>query len=212
MLSAIANKGRAVKPQIVTMMAGKKRGKLYEEIPYLKNYPYAPSLYLTGIDFPLISLPKCQEESLITKIQPEILNHVFLPEKINKILLEGMRRVVKRQTKSSLFALSRIYKDYPGFISDFVDMKNHMVGKTSTSEAIERLDLDKPDEHPLYTHVWFGGISFEEEVKSMKFEKPDLIIVVYLRYGGYGNEAAPLAAQVARKWREIKQSKCETRP
>lgn len=211
MLATIANGGSALKPQIITMKAGKKRGKLYEEIPYSSRYPHKKALYMAGIDFPLVSLPKCQEESLITKIQPKVIEEVFLPLKIKNILLEGMRRVVKRQTKSSLFSLSRIYKDYPGFISDFVDMKNHIVGKTSTSEAIERLDLDKPDEHALYTHVWFGGICFEDQVKAMKFEKPDLIIVVYLRYGGYGNEASPIAAQIAKKWREIKESHASTK-
>jgi cell division protein FtsI/penicillin-binding protein 2 len=30
------------------------------------------------------------------------------------------------------------------------------------------------------------------------------VIIVYLRYGGYGKEAAPIAAQMVQKWREIK--------
>jgi len=32
---------------------------------------------------------------------------------------------------------------------------------------------------------------------------PELVVVVYLKYGDYGKEAAPLAAQVIKKWREI---------
>lgn len=204
MLSSIANGGSTLKPKIVTLKAGKKRGNLYEEIPRTTKFPHKNELYLAGIDFPLLDLPPCKEEKLILPQPTIIQDKVLLPEKIRKILLEGMRRVVKRQSKSSLFSLSRIYKDSPEMISDFVDMKNHIVGKTSTSEAIERLDLDKPDEHPLYTHVWFGGISFEKPVKAMRFEDPDLVVVVYLKYGGYGNESAPIAAQIAKKWREIK--------
>jgi len=44
--------------------------------------------------------------------------------------------------------------------------------------------------------TWFGGISYKDN-------EPELVVVVYLRYGGYGREAAPLAAQVVKKWREI---------
>ncbi|MFI5342709.1 MAG: hypothetical protein ACHQUC_00640 [Chlamydiales bacterium] len=32
-----------------------------------------------------------------------------------------------------------------------------------------------------------------------------IIFPILLRYGGYGREAAPLAAQIVEKWREIKQ-------
>lgn len=204
MLSSLANGGKVLKPQILTLRAGKKRGKFYEEVPFFSTYPFKKELYLAGIDFPLIELPPSQEEKLITKIEPEIKETVFFPETIQNILLEGMRRVIKRQTRSSLISLSRIYKDYPEFIADFVDMKNLMIGKTSTSEALERLDLDQPDDHPLYTHVWFGGISYDKQVRTLRFVDPDIVIVVYLRYGGFGNESAPLAAQIAKKWREIK--------
>ena len=203
-LSALANGGKVMKPKILSLKAGRRQGKLYDEIPRLQTYPYKEELYLAGVDFPLLHLPPNKEEGLITKIDPEILSEVFLPEKIRKILLEGMRRVVKRQSRSSLFCSRASTKDPPGFIADFVDMKNHIIGKTSTSEALERLDLDHPDESSLYTHVWFGGISFEEKVGPQKFEKPDLVVVVYLKYGGYGNESAPIAAQIVKKWREIK--------
>ena len=37
-----------------------------------------------------------------------------------------------------------------------------------------------------------------------EFGQPELIVVIHLRYGGYGKEAAPLAAQIVKKWREIK--------
>lgn len=204
LLASLANGGSTLKPQIVTMKAGKKQGKYYEEIPTSNRYKCKDAHYLTGLDFPLAGIPPCKEEPLITKTKPELLEKVFLPEKIKKVLLEGMRRVVKRQAKTSLLSLSRIYKEHPGLIADFVDMKNHLIGKTSTAEAIERLDLDKPDEQSLYTHVWFGGISYEKPVKPNKFEKPELVVVVYLKYGGYGNEAAPLAAEIAKKWKEIK--------
>ena len=203
MLASLANGGKILKPQVVTLKAGKRKGKFYEEVPLLQTYPYKDALYLSGVDFPLFSLPSENEERLITPCPTEVRETIALPEEIRKLLLEGMHRVVKRQAKSSLFSLSRIYKDYPGLIADFVDMKHRMIGKTSTSEAFERLNLDLPDENSIYSHVWFGGISFNSSVKALRFDKPELIVVVYLRYGGYGNEAAPIAAQIAKKWHEM---------
>ncbi len=38
----------------------------------------------------------------------------------------------------------------------------------------------------------------------MNLADQNWFIVVYHRFGGYGKEAAPLAAQMAAKWREIK--------
>ena len=75
------------------------------------------------------------------------------------------------------------------------------------------IDLDGQDGTNIYTHVWFGSIAFQEKSKDKnqvtvllkdEFGQPELVVVVYLRYGGYGKEAAPLAAQIAKKWREIK--------
>jgi cell division protein FtsI/penicillin-binding protein 2 len=34
---------------------------------------------------------------------------------------------------------------------------------------------------------------------------PELVIVVYLKYGAWGKESAPIGAQMIKKWREVKQ-------
>ena len=49
--------------------------------------------------------------------------------------------------------------------------------------------------------VWFGGISFLPSKE--KEEEPELVVVVYLKFGDYGKEAAPLAGQIITKWREL---------
>jgi cell division protein FtsI/penicillin-binding protein 2 len=49
----------------------------------------------------------------------------------------------------------------------------------------------------MYNHTSFGAVFFSED------ERPDLVVMVFLRYGTKGREAAPLAASVAKKWREI---------
>jgi cell division protein FtsI/penicillin-binding protein 2 len=41
-------------------------------------------------------------------------------------------------------------------------------------------------------------------VAKDEFGAPEVVVVVYLRFGGFGKEGAPLAAQLVAKWREIK--------
>jgi cell division protein FtsI/penicillin-binding protein 2 len=142
----------------------------------------------------------------------EVQKKLFLPEKIRKILLEGMCRVTSKTFQSSLGSFRRLYKEYPEAIKDYQEMLSCLPGKTSTAESVEMIDLDKNQGSNLYTHVWFGGIAYGEEVFYKDKENfvfydaegaPELVVVVYLRYGGYGKEAAPIAAQVAKKWKEI---------
>ena len=74
---------------------------------------------------------------------------------------------------------------------------------------VENLDLDLKRGTNLYTHVWFGGIAFnpggttQEIIFQDQFGEPELVVVIYLKYGAYGKEAAPLAAQIVKKWRDI---------
>ncbi len=39
----------------------------------------------------------------------------------------------------------------------------------------------------------------------MSLASQNSLLLCYLRYGGYGKDAAPLAAHMVKKWREIKQ-------
>lgn len=178
MLSAIANGGKILKPKIVNMIVGKNQ----------------------------------QEQASILTFDPVVNHRVFLPEVVREILLEGMYRVVIRSQTSSLGSLSHLYEKYPEAISDFIELKNQFIGKSSTAEAVEHLDLDLKIGTNLYNHVWFGGILYEPEKKGEprtfvfndRFGAPELVVVVYLRFGAWGKDATPLAAQVAHKWREIK--------
>jgi cell division protein FtsI/penicillin-binding protein 2 len=137
---------------------------------------------------------------IIQKQMPKEKWPIPLPPSIRQILIESMRRVVVKTQAESMLRLSRIYRDYPEAISDYLDLKEDLIGKTSTAEMMETVSLDGGHGTNLYKHVWFGGISFEDSAK----EKPELVVVIYLRFGTYGKEAAPLAAQIVKKWREIK--------
>lgn len=154
-------------------------------------------------------------QNRIEEIIPKIQRTVFMPDAVRGILMEGMRLVVDKQIKTNLSNLTRLYKDYPKAISDYVEIKDQFIGKTSTSESTENINLDLENGTNLYSHIWFGGIAFESDFIGLSKDtivfkddlgKPELVVVVYLKYGSYGWAAAPLAAQIVNKWREIKKS------
>lgn len=189
MLSIIANGGKVFKPRIVKMSVGNE--------PLRTNGQNEPANY----------------KSLVKVSSPEIKKEILMPEVIRQILLRGLRTSTQRTYQENLTSLSHLYRHHPETMKNFSELKNQLFGKTSTSESVENIDLDLHDGINIYTHVWFGCIVFEEKQKDknqavflLKDEhgQPELIVVVYLRYGGYGKEAAPLAAQIVKKWKEIK--------
>ncbi|MCH9614689.1 MAG: Peptidoglycan D,D-transpeptidase MrdA [Chlamydiia bacterium] len=68
-------------------------------------------------------------------------------------------------------------------------------GKTSTTEFSRRPCLNKDCPRVICKDIWFGGFT------------DDLVVVVYLRYGDWGKEAAPLAALMIDKWNQITKEK-----
>ena len=136
-----------------------------------------------------------------------------MPDVIRLTLLKGLRAASLRTHQENLTTLSRLYRRHPDAIRQFTELKDQMIGKTSTSESVENIDLDLEEGTNIYTHVWFGSIIFQNKPADKhkavlllkdEFGQPELVVVVYLRYGGYGKEAAPLAAQIVKKWRELK--------
>jgi cell division protein FtsI/penicillin-binding protein 2 len=214
MLSAIANRGKILKPKIVNLLAGMQPMHGDNSIPSLPSFPYQESLSLIGVDFPLFTGAFSQNQNSLVKQQPtEVRHQLLMPEMVRKIILKGLHASVQRSYQGGLDSLAKLYKEHPDAIKQFKAMKDQLLGKTSTSESVENLDLDLEEGTNIYTHVWFGGIVYDAEKSDQnkstfifqdEFGKPELVVVVYLRYGGYGKEAAPLAAQIAKRWRDIK--------
>ena len=214
MLAALANGGQVLKPKIVEMMVGKEPRRGRELVAPNQYFPFQDSLQLVDLDFPLFIASDAEKQrSLIKPVPTVVQQHIFLPDAVRRMLLDGMCRVVARTHGESLMSLSRLYKNAPEAISDYIEFKHQLMGKTSSAESIENIDLDLEKGTNIYTHVWFGGIVYDQDILDQKeqrflfrnsFGSPELIVVVYLRYGGYGKEAGPVAAQVAKKWREIK--------
>jgi cell division protein FtsI/penicillin-binding protein 2 len=216
MLSAIANGGKILKPQIISMKAGQEPFSK-NHIPKRAKFPYQASLNLIGLNFPLFLAVELSQQKKQIKKEPTIVHSkVSMPAIVRNVLLEGMKRVSSGVIKTHLINLSKLYKNHPEAISDFIELKDRLIGKTSTSEVMENIDMDLLYGTNKYTHVWFGGISFapggqktnaETFLYSNALGYPELVIVVYLKYGAFGKEAAPIAAQMVKKWEEIKQKK-----
>lgn len=221
MLATIANGGKVLKPKIVALNAGQdfvhSEGPLYRE----DTFPLQSMLAKVGLDFPLFLAHSSRELNSSVKVKPTVTTRTLeMPNAVHSILLEGMQRVSMRSHADHLFSLSRLYRNYPEAISDYIDLKGQLFGKTSTAESNERIDLDEHHGVNMYNHVWFGGISFHQDVNDKdktllvarnSHGEPELIIIIYLRYGGFGKEAAPLAAQLVAKWRQIKESHAKTK-
>lgn len=213
MLATVANGGKVIKPKIVKLTAGRQPARGEDQIICLPCFPYQDSLALVGIDFPLFSaVSHTDQKSLIKTTPTTVRQEVFMPEVIRQILLKGLRAATQRTHQENLTSLMRLYRQHPEAVRQFTELKDQLLGKTSTSESVENIDLDLHEGTNIYTHVWFGSMTFENIQKDKavllykdEFGEPELIVVVYLRYGGYGKEAAPLAAQMIKKWREIKQ-------
>lgn len=193
MLCAIANGGKVVQPKLVYMTAGKDPIR-------------QPSLSDESQDHPL---PNITTTDWQLNALPTIVRHeAFMPNTVREILLEGMHQVVVKSHQSSIKQLKRLYRHYPEAIKDYEALGEELFGKTSTAEAVENIDLELPPKSRIYNHLWYGGILFHPQERTFQFKdrfgKPELVVVVYLRYGGYGKDTAPLAAQIAQRWRQIK--------
>ncbi|MDB6080944.1 MAG: pbp2, partial [Chlamydiia bacterium] len=217
MLSAIANGGKIVEPKIATLIAGHEVCFEKKENDPTKEFLFKKSLAAVGVDFPLFSAKSSSESKTEVSYFPaKVKREIFLPDQVRSMILEGMRRSVQRALDDQ-GALPRLYAVHPAMHKAFTGLKGQFVGKTSTAEVIERVGFDVTNPLKMYRHIWFGGISFSKGnsgkaphhsfLFSDPFGTPELVVVVYLRYGGYGKEAAPIAAQVVQKWREINQSR-----
>ena len=211
MLATLANGGRVFKPNIISLSAGNlpRRGEGF--LQWRPVDKFCSNLQIAGLDFPLYSnMVPYDEKQQVKKWTAEVKTEIQVPPLVRNVLFEGMRRVMNRQTTRGLGSLTRLYHKEPEAIDAFVGLKKELIGKTSTAESMENLNLDLYRGTNRYNHVWFGGISFDRELDAEGFlsrdqkGKPELVVVVFLRYGSFGKEAAPIAAQVVKKWREIK--------
>jgi len=205
MLAVFANGGHLLKPKIVKQAIGLSAVKE----PFSQENRFArPELEAIGISFPLFTgvqsrtpLPSSSESAVFVR------RSFSLPPSIRNPILEGMDKSIWSGKGSGRPSAIRALLANPLLMGDYLSLKHQMIGKTGTAEILYNLSGNPSSLPQIYKHIWSGAISFDADPlvpAKGRWEHPELVVVVFLRFGDAGKEAAPLAAQMIRKWREIK--------
>lgn len=201
MLACIANGGKLFKPKIVKEAIGMVPDR-HPLGPFAaQDYLAKNELEMIGIPFSIFTSAQKQTVSP-EQNEPSATIRRILPmdEKIRSKLIDGMARVVSGTKGSARPSIIKGLLNSPFLMRGYLALKDQMVGKTGTAEILSKLSMNPSAKAEVYKYIWFGGISFTDDKKS----NPELVVVVFLRFGDAGKEAAPLAAQIVQKWREIK--------
>lgn len=206
MLSTIANQGKVLKPKIVQLTAGKERIEDPFAPSELISYPFQQELDLVGIHFPLFTeaLTSVQDAS-IHWTPTEVKRELFFPSEIRQVLLDAMQRVINGPKGTARPNIIRLLWENPDAMRTYLDLRYQMVGKTGTAETLYKQWIDAESLAEINNNIWFAGIGFSTSHQEGAWGEPELVVVVYLRFSDAGGkEAAPFAAQMIQKWREIK--------
>ncbi len=199
MLGALANGGKLFTPKLVASIEGVSSEQSEP------SFPNQAELAFLGIDFPLFgNQERSSQEIKRSASNPRPRREIPLPQSSRNTLLDAMDRVVWGPKGSARPSIIREFYAKPVLLKDFLKLEHQMVGKTSTAEILGKASVNPGCAGALYKHIWFGGIGFSPASKKDPWAKPEIVVAVYLRYGSGGKEAAPLAAQVIQKWREIR--------
>jgi cell division protein FtsI/penicillin-binding protein 2 len=203
LLSAIATGGEVMVPRIVKMAIGPE--VVLQKDRGTGSASHQKLMERVGIDFPIwVKNAADTSKNQIRVTTKRVKRKIIMAKKQQQILFEGMKAA------ASKLAHDGRLKKYtrPDVWQMFHSMQGQMMGKSSTAESYERLGLCIGQKPFMYNHTWFGGLFSLEEKKSplhiFEFPDPELVVVVFLRYGTYGKEAAPIAAAVAKRWQKIK--------
>jgi cell division protein FtsI/penicillin-binding protein 2 len=204
MLSAIANKGHLLKPKVVQVIAGEEPLREYRDPFAQALYPFKDNLASIGIHFPLFSSTQTAGGNpYVWYSAAEIKRVLPMPDSIRNLLIEGMHRTIVGNKGSARSSIVRALARNPQWMRDYQELKTHLIGKTGTAEILYKQTIDSESKAKIQNHIWFGGIAFSPE-EPQSWENPELVVVVYLRFStAGGKEAAPLAVEIVKKWREI---------
>lgn len=114
---------------------------------------------------------------------------VFMPQEIENLLKSGMQKVIWGNYGTTRSVQSQFPKE----------LLQRVIGKTSTAEVISRVGLDRQHGTMKLKHVWFAAAGFEDEGLS----RPEIVVIVYLRFGDFGRDAAPIAIKMIDKWEQL---------
>lgn len=179
-------------------LPGEYGGNLPDDIAYNRTGLYAMAIgqhTLTGTPLQtavmLSALANGGEilQPKVVRSEKNVRERIFLPKEIQSLLLTGLKQVIVGEDGTAR-SLQHQFSH---------DLLSKIVGKTSTAEFVETFSLDSSVGKLKSKSVWFGAISYS----GKNFSKPELVVVVYLKYGDFGRDAAPLVIKMIQKWHEI---------
>ncbi len=201
MMASIVNGGKLLKPKIMKEALGLTPDRQPLGVFAGCDYFAKEELDALGIPFPLFTSLQVRSPLSDAQKQPtEIRRLIPMEPSIQNTLLEGMDRVVWGAKGSARPAAIKALLTNPLLMRDYLALQHQMIGKTGTAELVCNLSMNPSSPPQVYKYIWFAGASFTDK----RHLSPELIVVVFLRFGDAGKEAAPLAAQMIHKWREIK--------
>lgn len=189
--AAISNGGQILKPEIIHSKVKMLEKKEQENTSYYNpNYLFQPVLHKEFVEYKEI-----QSKTLLKKL--------FFPAEIQTPIIEGLKKVLsgdKGTARSQMILFnSKEQKER------YLDSASKMIGKTASAEIVYHPFLDH-DLHPiLCKHIWFASTGFKEipNTKKINLKEPEIVIVVYLRYGDYGKEAALIASELYQSYKNL---------
>jgi len=206
MAAAIVNKGVVIRPQIVHALAGAERVCEEEALFSIPRYPFQEALASAGIYFPLFTETVADlHRPSRTKTAAEIVRTLAFPSQVAQMILEGMHRSVCGSRGSSRPGAMVNAINHPTALQDYFNLHRDMIAKTGTAQLRHKqfIDVDAPSE--MRRHVWFAGISYPTALRGSpeRYDHPELVVVVFLRFAQAGREGGPLAGQIVKKWRAL---------
>lgn len=197
MAATIANHGKVVQPKIVRALTGNNLAEEDNLFSSSSSFPFQDALSLVGIHFPLFTaLQTTAVEKTVQETDISVHRTVPFPQQVHQLIKEGMRRVVQGAHGTARPATMRRSLGY----KDYLDVHQNLIGKTGTPQVRYKKTLDIETDSVMRRHVWFAAIAYPDD----DLEKaPELVIVVYLKYGAAGREAGPIVAKLVKKWREL---------
>jgi len=194
-------------------------GSLPEDILFNKTSLYSfaigqHSLVVTPIQTAIMlsaiaNKGKVLKPKLVLSQESEIKQKIFMPDEIRDMLLEGMSRAVSSKEGSARANVINNLRKNPKLLQEYKNLSNEFVGKTSTAEFMFNPNINPSSRAEKYNNIWFGAISFESNKNASKkqlWQKPELVVVVQLNFGSGGKEAAALAFQIIKKYKELKKT------
>lgn len=196
MMSTIANQGTIVRPHVGLKLEGTDRvlhHELLEEPTWTLDVLSMQPTYH-------------QDEKIVEYVSGQTEKSLPFPSPVFNFLFEGMKRVVKGSRGSARPAAMRALYDHPSSLKDYAEVHNDLVGKTGTSQVLYKHSISSSARPIMEHYISFAAIAYEKDsILLPPTEKvPELVIVVSLRYRQAGLEGGPIAAQILKKWREIK--------